>query len=211
MACTSALARELGAGVVYFDFRLVTGRGVVSCIFVMKEVTRYRLVFGKADESESRHSGHADVNRGQSTGQASFDTVRTHVLLLAFWAADLNAGVQLDRKLVRHQRHQAQKIPCDELPCARANSATIFSVTISKHGQEQIWTNGTEKRGYPSSSKNVWWARSWPLEFPRRSLMWPSFSSLISVARCCRAAQRCRFASCCHVRELQPSRPCCCC
>merc|ERR1711920_1022110 len=106
MACTSALARELDAGVLYFDFRLVTGRDVVSGIFVMEEVTRYRLVFGKADESESRHSGHADVNRGQSTGQGSSDTVRMHVLL--FWAADLNAGVQLARKLVRHQRHQAQ-------------------------------------------------------------------------------------------------------
>jgi len=105
------MARELDAGAVRFDFQLATGRDIVRGIFVMKEVTRPRPVFGKADEMESRHFGHADLNRGQSTGHGSSDPVRMHALLLAFWAADLNADVQLDR----HQRHQAQNIPCDEL------------------------------------------------------------------------------------------------
>jgi len=48
------MARELDAGAVRFDFQLATGRDIVRGIFVMKEVTRPRPVFGKADEMESR-------------------------------------------------------------------------------------------------------------------------------------------------------------
>merc|ERR1711920_1120467 len=62
------------------------------------------LVFGKADEIESEYIGHTDMRGGQNAARGPsvlLHPIRMHVLLLT---------VQLDR----HQRHQAQNIPCDE-------------------------------------------------------------------------------------------------
>merc|ERR1712113_91140 len=42
------------------------------------------------------HQLEPNLDRGQSTGHGSSDPIRMHVLLLAFWAADLHADVQLD-------------------------------------------------------------------------------------------------------------------
>merc|ERR1712032_1417480 len=97
---SSSVCKRVACGCSAFRFSVWRGEGhnaIVSGIFVMKEVTRSRPTFGKADESESRHSGHRDLNRGQCIGHSSSDPVRMHVLLLAFWAADVNADVQLDR------------------------------------------------------------------------------------------------------------------
>merc|ERR1712113_376209 len=42
------------------------------------------------------HQLEPNLDRGQSTGHGSSDPIRMHVLLLAFWAADLHTDVQLD-------------------------------------------------------------------------------------------------------------------
>merc|ERR1711920_721676 len=71
------------------------------------------LVFGKADEIESEYTGHTDMRGGRNTAHGPsvlLHPIRMHVLLLAVWAIFMQANVQLGR----HQRHQAQNIPCDE-------------------------------------------------------------------------------------------------
>merc|ERR1712039_1033166 len=64
------------------------------------------LVFGNADEFESRYSGHTDMHGGRNTAfgpSVLLHPTRMHVLLLHVWAILTPADVQLDR----HQRHCA--------------------------------------------------------------------------------------------------------